>query len=134
MRCRIGWHDAGGEDKKATLSWLKSVGMHLEADRSKTGSPPRERIFEIELAQMPEMLAMFSRLHETITISRITHDGITFYLTNVLLENRTAATGNREPMIEAERADGSLFVPMSNVICINGFGSIRRVDMRVKTT
>ena len=72
---------------------------------------------------------MFSRLEDTLTVSRITRDGITFYLTDHAFMLRTAATGNREPMIETDRADGWLFVPMSNVIYINAFGSIHRVDV-----
>jgi hypothetical protein len=92
----------------------------------------RDRVFEVELIRTPDVLAMFARLEGTLTVSRITREGITFYLTDHAFMLRTAATGDREPMIETDRPDGWLFVPMSNVICINAFGSIHRVDLRSK--
>lgn len=128
MRCRIGWNDNDDADRKATLSWLKSVGMDALDERPEPRL--RDSVFEIELIRTPDILATFARLECTLTVCRITRDGITFYLTDVPFTLATAATGDREPMIEPERAEGYLFVPMSNVICINEFGSIHRVDLR----
>ena len=132
MRCCIGWNDNGDADRRATSSWLKSVGLDTLDERP--GPRLRERVFEIGLVRTPDILATFARLEDTLTVCRMTRDGITFYLTDVPFTLATAATGDREPMIEPERAEGYLFIPMSNVVCINEFGSIRRVDLRGNLT
>lgn len=122
MKCGIGWMSENA-DREATLTWLASVGMDIPFLSDDTH-------FEIELIEMPDILATFARLESKVTVSRISPSGVTFYLTDIPFTLDTAATEGREAMIEPENADGWLFVPMSNVRCINGFGGIRRVDVR----
>jgi hypothetical protein len=76
---------------------------------------------EIQLHKTPAVLAYLSQVDETLAISRITAQGIVFYLTDIPL---VEGVPEDKRLARSERSDGFLFVPMANVVCINTFGSI----------
>lgn len=109
------------EDTQHIISWLTTSGFSTVSTRDEL---EEHRHFEIQFRDTPPVLAYLSQIGEILSISRITPHGIMFYLTDVpLWENDPK---QKQRMI-SDHADGSLFCPMSNVICLNDFGSIYAV-------
>lgn len=109
-------------DLNATKLWFFSVGMSWPA-KNDVGKG-----FEIELGTVPEVLLQIYHLQGYLPVSRITHEGVVFYLTDIPLWPKD---GDWASMTKADSADGYLFCPMSNVVCINEFGRIYGVNPRV---
>lgn len=110
-------------DFNATTLWFTSVGMSLPAE-NEVGNG-----FEIELDTVPEVLSQIYHLQGYLPVSRITHEGVVFYLTDIPLRQNDS---NGASVTKADSADGYLFCPMSNVVCINDFGRIYGVNPRVE--
>jgi len=106
------------EDALPTIEWLQKSGL----SRADTWKHVYDiGVVEIYLKETPEVLSYLSQVDDALSISRVTSEGVVFYLTDVPL---WAGVPESKRRVSAERADGFLFVPMSNVICINTFGSI----------
>lgn len=79
----------------------------------------KDELFEIQLLEVPEVLSQFFELQGYVTITRISTEGVVFYLNDIPL---WFDAPKDSPFGTSDRADGQLFCPMSNVVCINGFG------------
>jgi hypothetical protein len=121
IECESCWHDIDA-DALATSSWLKAIGM---AERM--GSDKKLK-FEIELLGIPNVLETFLRLQKSLFVSRITNEGVTFYLTDVPYSFNRESNPRAINTLNPNQADGWVFVPMANVVCVNSVGSIRLVD------
>ncbi len=60
-------------------------------------------------------------MEDALSISRVTAEGVVFYLTDIPL---WVGVPEEKQRVSSDKADGFLFVPMSNVVCINTFGSV----------
>lgn len=106
------------EDAVPTIQWLQKVGL----SRADTWKQVYDiGIVEVQLKETPQVLAYLSQVDDSLSISRVTSEGVVFYLTDVPL---WVGVPEEKRRVSAERPDGYLFVPMSNVVCINTFGSI----------
>ena len=106
------------EDAIPTMEWLVKSGVAQVESWQQTYDLG---VIEVQLKETPAVLAYLSQVDDTLSISRITSEGIVFYLTDVPLWIGVAEGKQR---VSAERPDGFLFCPMSNVVCINTFGSV----------
>jgi len=107
----------GKEAWDGSLAWLASVGICF--------GRPQERIsLEGELIRTPAILEVFSQIGEILDIASINALGITFYLTDHPFCFSTRKFPNARPIVAPARADGWLFVPMANVVCVNEFGGL----------
>ncbi len=105
-------------DAVPTIQWLQKTGLsNVEnwKDVYDIGT------IEIQLKETPTVLAYLSQVEDALSISRVTSDGVVFYLTDVPL---WIGVPENQRRVVSEKSDGFLFVPMSNVVCINTFGSI----------
>jgi hypothetical protein len=102
-----------------TMAWLIDSGV----SEAKTWEEHVRKlgVFDIQLNTVPAILKDLSEFEEPILISRITSRGVTFYLTNIPF---TMCDPAKRRKLTTDWADGSLLVPMSNVVCINSFGSV----------
>lgn len=106
------------EDAVPTIQWLQRTGL----SRAETWQQVYDiGVIEVQLKETPQVLAYLSQVEDALSISRVTSEGVVFYLTDVPLWVGVLEEKRR---VSAERSDGHLFVPMSNVVCINTFGSI----------
>jgi len=105
-------------DVISTIAWLNESGV---ASVETWKQVYDLGIVEVELHITPSVLGYLSQVDDSLSISRITKHGIVFYLTDVPLVVGIPEDRRR---VKSERSDGFLFVPMSNVVCINTFGSI----------
>ncbi len=96
-----------GRNIAPTISWLQSGGA---LDAEGLGGEIQQLTFEIELLQVPAILLQDMKPHQ---VHRITDAGVVFYFCD-LRGRRGSTLGQR---------DGCMLVPMSNVVCINFFGS-----------
>jgi hypothetical protein len=116
IRARIAPHSE--DEARLTIEWLCKSGV----SQASTWQQVHDiGIVEVQLRDTPPVLAHLSQLEEAQAISRITSEGVVFYLTDIPLwmgvpEDKQRAT--------SDRGDGFLFCPMSNVVCINTFGSV----------
>ncbi len=117
MRCSIQCPDE--ESNKETLAWMQSRGI---IPAGKDVDLNDYRVIEIELIDPPKILEFFSYFEE-LSISKITDQGISFYLTNDSLDFGYL---KKKRAITSEYRDGILFVPMSNVKAINSLGKLKR--------
>ena len=106
------------DDSNLTIEWLNSTGV---ANVQTWQQVYDLGIIEIQLRETPSVLTYLSQIEDSLSISRITSEGIAMYLTDVPL---WAGVPEEQRRVASDRADGFLFCPMSNVICINTFGSI----------
>lgn len=106
------------EDAEHTIAWLNATGI---AKVSTWAELNALRSLELQLRDTPPVLSYLSQLGEVLSISRITSQGIVFYLTDIPL---WVDVPEKERRVTSDRADGFLFCPMSNVICFNDFGNI----------
>ena len=114
FRAHLAWSDEA--DKDVTIAWLKQVGLTLPTVPSRSLN---DQFFEIQLSKVPEVLNHFFDLQGYLTVTRISSDGVVFYLNDIPLwfdSPEGAQIGT------SYRADGKLFCPMGNVVCVNGFG------------
>ena len=89
IRCEAWWNDLE-DDARATLSWLEATGM---SKRIGIGEKKRGK-FELEVLGIPNVLEALLKLEDELPVTRITHDGVTFYLTDIPFQsgkNRSAA-------------------------------------------
>lgn len=105
-------------DVISTIAWLNDSGV---ASVETWKHVYDLGIVEVELHKTPSVLAYLSQIDDSLSISRITKHGIVFYLTDVPL---VAGIPEDRRLVKSERADGFLFIPMSNIVCINTFGSV----------
>lgn len=106
------------EDAERTVEWLNASGLVLAS----TWEELQEHDgFELQLRDTPPVLSYLAQLGDELSISRVTSQGIVFYLTDVLL---WVNIPEGERRTTSDRPDGFLFCPMSNVICFNLFGNI----------
>jgi hypothetical protein len=106
------------EDAAPSIEWLSKSGVAAVSSWQEVHDLG---VVEIQLRETPPVLAYLSQLEDTVSISRITSEGIVFYLTDVPLWHGVPESRRK---VTSERTDGFLFVPMSNVVCINAFGSV----------
>jgi hypothetical protein len=105
-------------DALPTIQWLQKTGL----SRAETWQQVYDIGFiEIQLHETPPVLSYLSQVEDALSVSRVTSEGVVFYLTDVPL---WVGVPEAERRATAERCDGFLFVPMANVVCINTFGSI----------
>jgi len=123
IRANFGSISGKGVYEEQTIRWLYETGLigSIYEDELKNVG-----FVDIELRDTPSVLSYFSQLENELNISRITPAGIVFYLTDIPLwlnipEEKQRAT--------TENYDGYLFVPMSNVICINSLGAVIPKDV-----
>ncbi|MCI4569474.1 hypothetical protein [Lysobacter sp. CFH 32150] len=100
----------------STIAWLNESGLSTADTWQKVYDIG---VVEIQLHAVPPTLAYLSQVEDALSISRITKHGVVFYLTDVAL-----TSGPPDRHVPSDRQDGFLFVPMSNIICINTFGSV----------
>jgi hypothetical protein len=105
-------------DVISTIAWLNESGV---ASVETWKQVYDLGIVEVQLHQTPSVLGYLSQVDDSLSISRITEQGIVFYLTDVPL---VVGVPEDRRLVKSERPDGFLFIPMSNVVCINTFGSI----------
>ncbi|MDZ7893001.1 MAG: hypothetical protein U5L73_14750 [Rhodoferax sp.] len=106
------------DDALPTIQWLQRSGL----SRAETWKQVYDiGVIEIQLRETPPVLSFLSQVEEALSISRVTSEGVVFYLTDIPL---WMGVPEGKPRATSDKADGHLFVPMSNVVCINTFGSI----------
>ena len=106
------------EDAVPTIQWLQRAGL----SRAETWKQVYDiGVIEIQLRETPPVLSYLSQVEDALSVSRVTSEGVVFYLTDVPL---WMGVPEGKPRVQSDRGDGHLFVPMSNVVCINTFGSI----------
>jgi hypothetical protein len=106
------------QDVVSTIAWLNESGVAAVETWQQVYDIG---IVEIQMQNVPPVLAYLSQVDDSLSISRITSHGIVFYLTDIAF---TAGIPPDKRQVKSDRGDGFLFVPMSNIICINTFGSI----------
>ena len=113
MRCDFNY---AGDQKNRDLTnkWFDSIGTRWSA----IDDILSKSFIEVELINPPSILEFFSQL-SSVSISRITAQGITFCLTDIPLGWHRE--GSELPIV-SDNSDGFLFCPMSNVKAINTFG------------
>ena len=102
-------------EAKVTIEWLHKTGI---SDAITWQQVYDLGLIEFQLKETPSVLAYLNQLDDEIHVSRITSEGIVFYLTDVPLRPWRSTQGI------SDNSDGHIFVPMSNVVCINTFGSV----------
>ena len=106
------------EDAVPTIQWLQRTGL----SRAETWKQVHDiGVIEIQLLETPSVLSFLSQVEDALSISRVTSEGVVFYLTDIPL---WMGVPEGKPRAQSDHSDGHLFVPMSNVVCINTFGSI----------
>jgi len=105
-------------DVTSTIAWLNESGVVSVETWQQVYDLG---VVEIQLHDTPAVLAYLSQVEDSLSISRITKCGIVFYLTDIPL---VVGVPEERRLVKSERSDGFLFVPMSNIVCINTFGSI----------
>lgn len=116
---------SSSEDAIPTMEWLLESGIARVESWEQVCDIG---VIEVQLKETPAVLAYLSQVDDTLSISRITSQGIVFYLTDLPLWAGVAGCKQR---VSAERPDGFLFCPMSNVVCINTFGSVYAHQLKV---
>lgn len=106
------------QDVVSTIAWLNDSGIAAVETWQQVYDLG---VVEVQMHTVPPVLAYLSQVDDSLSISRITAHGIVFYLTDISL---TVGVPPEKRHVKSDRADGFLFVPMSNVVCINTFGSI----------
>lgn len=106
------------KDVISTIDWLNKSGL---AEVETWQQVYDVGVIEIQLRDTPQVLAYLSQVEDALSISRVTAEGVVFYLTDVPL---WVGVPDEKQRVASDRADGFLFVPMGNVVCINTFGSV----------
>lgn len=115
-------------DALPTIQWLQKTGL----SRAETWKQVYDiGVIEIQLHETPPVLSYLSQVEDALSISRVTSEGVVFYLTDIPL---WMGVPEGEPRASSDRGDGNLFIPMSNVVCINTFGSIYARHATAPTT
>lgn len=102
-------------DQVQTKAWLNRTGVALTVD---VDAKP---VFNIQFVTAPKVLLQYHRLQGFLSVSRISEEGITFYLTDIPLSKLGE---NGRPIASSNKVDGVVFCPMTNIVCINDFGPI----------
>ncbi|MGM3273359.1 hypothetical protein [Ralstonia sp. 24A2] len=105
-------------DTEHTITWLNASGLAAVTTLDELHELGD---FELQLRDTPPVLSYLSQLGDLLSISRITPQGLAFYLTDIPLWLNVP---EKERRTTSDWADGFLFCPMSNVICFNLFGNI----------
>jgi len=98
-----------------TFEWFKSVGINWIKSYADLHF---DTTVEVEFIDTPSILNFFSYL-ESVSICKITQQGISFYLTQIPLEPLINDGGQA---FISDISDGVAFCPMSNVKMISTFG------------
>lgn len=106
------------EDALPTIEWLQRCGLCQVETWQQVYDIG---VIEIQLRETPEVVSYLAQIEDALSISRVTSEGVVFYLTDIPL---WAGVPEGRRRVSAERSDGNLFIPMSNVVCINTFGSV----------
>ncbi len=115
MTIKAEFFEYSPEDGKTTIEWLNKTGI---AEVKTFEELCNLGVIEIQLRETPAILSYFSQLENTLSIWKITSEGIVFYITDIPLHPEIF---KENPRIYTESADGCVFCPMSNVVCINTF-------------
>jgi hypothetical protein len=106
------------EDAVPTIQWLQKTGL----SRADTWKQVYDiGVIEIQLLETPSVLSYLSQVDDALSISRVTSEGVVFFLTDVPL---WMGAPDEKARTRSDRSEGHLFVPMSNIVCINTFGSV----------
>jgi hypothetical protein len=105
-------------DAEQTSNWLNTSGVAMVSTWDELNKLDN---FELQLRDTPPVLSYLSQLGDVLIVSRVTSQGIVFYLTDIPLWINVPEEQRR---MTSDKADGFLFCPMSNVICFNWFGNI----------
>ena len=105
-----------------TKKW--AIKTSLDVDYLESFETLKGRYFQVELISMPQVLQQYSVFADSVQVSSITDQGITFYLSNASLVTSKAADVLTDSFV-GHLVDGCLFVPMSNVLSINFFGNFQ---------
>jgi hypothetical protein len=106
------------QDVVSTVAWLNESGVATVETWQQVYDLG---VVEIQMQTVPAVLAYLSQVDDSLSISRITANGIVFYLTDIPF---TMGVPLDKRQVKSDRSDGFLFVPMSNIVCVNTFGSI----------
>lgn len=118
MSLQVKFNPNTEEDVEHTITWLNASGLAMVSTWDELH---KLDAFELQLRDTPPVLSYLSQLGEVLSISRATSQGIVFYLTDIPLWINVPENERR---MTSDKADGFLFCPMDNVVCVNRFGDI----------
>jgi hypothetical protein len=104
-------------DRTCTIDWLNSSGAGDEKTLDKWNGKNGE--VEIEFQLLPTVLARLSLIEPNFMLTRISPLGVVLYLCDLGFQDMKNPFGRTA--ITAKCGDGCIFIPMSNIICINFF-------------
>lgn len=119
MTTKISCHisPSSESDRTCTIDWLSSTGAGDEKTLEKWNG--KDAKLELELHSLPTVLARLSLIERDFMVTRISPLGAVLYLCDVGFQDMKNPFGRTA--ITAKCADGCIFIPMSNIVCINFF-------------
>ncbi|NIE63226.1 hypothetical protein [Burkholderia sp. Ax-1719] len=118
MPLKVNFLPCSDEDIEPTIAWLNASGFEkIETSEEFLALGD----FELQLRDTPPLLSYMAQIGEVLSISRITDQGVVFYITHLPLRPHAENQGQQ---VTSDRVDGFLFCPMNNVAWLNSFGAI----------
>jgi len=98
-----------------TIDWFHSIGVDWISEKRLD-----DMYINIEFVNTPKLLETMVHLETTLSVTRISDKGVTFYLIDFLSERERIE-------FDFGGCDGTVFVPMSNIKSINTLGNIKEI-------